>query len=179
MRKFFLSLAALAALALAGLLAFAATRPDTFRFERSTTIGASPAQIRPLIDDMKRFNSWNPYAQKVPASKASYRGPAAGPGATYDFEGDEVGKGTIRIVEPSGPDVVSMQLDMQEPMATRNHIDFRLEPQASGTRVTWSMHGPTPYVAKVLHVLFDMDAMMARDFDAGLASLKALAEGRS
>lgn len=179
MKKILLSLGGIAVLALGALLAYAATRPDTFRYERSITIAASPEQIRPLINDMKRFNSWNPYNKKDPAMKATYRGPEAGPGAAYDFAGDHnIGKGTISIVEPSAPDTVTMQLDMVEPMAARNRIDFRLQPKGNGTEVTWSMQGPTPYVAKVLHTVFDVESMMRKDLDAGLASLKALAERR-
>jgi len=177
MKTILLSTGVLIVAAIAGLLAYATTRPDVFRVERSVSIAASPDKIRPLINDMHAFNSWNPYNRKDPAMKSTYRGPQAGPGAAYDFDGNgEVGKGSLQIIEPSGPDTVSMQLNMIAPMEGRNLIDFRLRPEGQGTRVTWSMHGPTPYVAKVLHVIFDMDKMIGRDFDSGLASLKALAE---
>jgi hypothetical protein len=177
MSKILLSAGVLIVLALGALFAYAATRPDIFRVERSVTIAATPDKIRPLINDIHAFNSWNPYNKKDPAMKASYRGPQAGPGAAYDFDGNgNVGKGSIQIVEPSGPNTVSMQLHMTAPMEGRNLIDFRLQPEGQGTRVTWSMHGPTPYIAKVLHVVFDMDKMIGQDFDSGLASLKALAE---
>ncbi|HEY0818808.1 MAG TPA: SRPBCC family protein [Rhizobacter sp.] len=177
MAKILITLGVVLVLALATLLAYAATRPDNFRFERSITIAASPDKVRPLINDIARFNTWNPYNKKDPAMKSRYHGPHAGPGAAYDFEGNgDVGKGTIRIVEPTGPDTVSMQLDMSEPMQARNFIDFTLQPLGGGTRVTWAMHGPSPFIAKVMHLVIDMDKMLGRDFDAGLADLKALAE---
>jgi hypothetical protein len=31
-------------------------------------------------------------------------------------------------------------------------------------------------MAKIVHVIFDMDRMVGQDFEAGLANLKALAE---
>ncbi|MET0333406.1 MAG: SRPBCC family protein [Rhizobacter sp.] len=177
MSKILISLAVILVLALGALLAYAATRPDSFRFERSVTIAASPEKIRPLINDMRQFNTWNPYNKKDPAMKTTYRGPQAGPGAAYDFEGNgEVGKGTIQIIEPSAPDTVSMKLDMLAPMEGHNLIDFKLQPQGTGTQVTWAMHGPTPYLAKVLHVVINMDKMLGKDFEAGLADLKTLAE---
>lgn len=177
MAKIFITLAVLLVIALGTLLAYAATKPDTFRFERSVTIAASPDTIHPLINDIKRFNSWNPYNKKDPAMKTAYRGPQAGPGAAYDFEGNgNVGKGTIQIVEPSGPGTVSMRLDMTAPMNASNLIDFTLRPQGPATQVTWAMHGPSPFITKVMHTLFDMDKMLGRDFDAGLADLKTLAE---
>jgi hypothetical protein len=170
-----------AALGIAALLTYAATRPDMFRVERSVTIAAAPETIHPLINDMQRFNTWNPFNKKDPSMKGSYRGPTAGPGAAYDFEGNgNVGKGSVQIVEPTGPSRVSMKLDMTAPMEAHNRIDFTLVPQgANRTQVTWAMQGPSPFIGKVMGVIFDMDKMVGGDFDAGLASLKALAEQRS
>lgn len=177
MAKILITIAVLLVVALGVLLAVAATKPDTFRFERSITINAGPEKIHPLINDMQRFNSWNPYNKKDPAMKTTYRGPQAGPGAAYEFDGNgEVGKGSISIIEPSGPGTVSMRLDMKAPMEASNLIDFTLRPQGNATQVTWAMHGPTPFIAKVMHTLIDMDKMLGKDFDTGLADLKALAE---
>ena len=58
--------------ALAVLLIFAATRPDTFRVERSERIQATPEKIFPMINDLHRFNTWNPYEKKDPSVKADY-----------------------------------------------------------------------------------------------------------
>ena len=44
------------------------------------------------------------------------------------------------------------------------------------TRVTWAMHGPMPFISKVMSVFFDMDTMIGKDFEAGLASLRSVAE---
>jgi hypothetical protein len=38
------------------------------------------------------------------------------------------------------------------------------------------MHGPMPYISKLMTLFFSMDKMIGKDFEAGLASLKALAE---
>jgi hypothetical protein len=38
------------------------------------------------------------------------------------------------------------------------------------------MHGPNPYMAKVIHLVFNMDSMVGKQFEAGLANLKTLAE---
>lgn len=165
------------AIALGVLLLYAATRPDTFRVQRSASIRASAEKIHPLINDMRRFNSWNPYNKKDPHVKGSYRGPAAGPGAGYDFEGNkDVGKGSIQIVDPVTPNRVSMKLDMIEPFEGHNRVEFTLAPRGDSTEVTWAIHGPSPFMAKLMGIFFDMDRMIGRDFEAGLADLKAAAE---
>jgi hypothetical protein len=44
----------------AGILAYAATRPDAFQLARSIMIDAPPEKIFALINDLRRFNTWNP-----------------------------------------------------------------------------------------------------------------------
>ena len=65
---------------------------------------------------------------------------------------------------------------MLAPFETRNTVQFLLEPQGELTRVTWAMQGHVPYLAKIIHLFIDMDRMVGSEFDAGLASLKAIAE---
>lgn len=163
--------------AIALLLVYAATRPDTFAVERSTTIAAPADKLFPLINDMRAFNTWNPYARKDPAMKAEYSGPAAGPGAAFDFQGNkEVGKGRISVTGATEPSLVTMQLDMWEPFEGHNTVNFTLAPVGAGTRVTWAMHGPSALITKVMDIFFNMDRMIGKDFEAGLANLKTLAE---
>lgn len=170
------SILLLIALGLAGLLAYAATRPDTFRLQRSLLINAPPARLHALINDLRQFNTWNPYEKKDPAIQGSYRGPAAGPGARYEFQGNrDVGAGSLEIID-SAPSRVALRLDMSAPMQASNLIEFTLVPRANGTEVTWAMEGNCPYVAKLMGVFLDMEAMVGRDFEAGLAKLKARAE---
>ncbi len=165
-------------LAVIALLAYAATRPDTFAVARSATIAAPAEKLFPLINDMRSFNTWNPYVRKDPAMKGAYSGPSAGAGSAFEFHGNkEAGKGRIAITGSTEPLWVSMQLDMEEPFEGHNAIDFKLTPEANGTtRVTWSMHGPSSFLPKLVGIFFNMDQMIGKDFEAGLANLKALAE---
>ena len=174
------AIAIVIAVAVAAVLLYAATRPDTLQIERSLEIHAPAERIRPLINDMQRFNTWNPYNQKDPTMKGTYRGPNAGPGSAYDFDGNKnVGKGSITIIEPSAPNRVTMSLVMTAPMPCDNVIDFTLSPQSPvSTDVTWAMRGPCPFLGKLMGVIFNMDKMVGRDFETGLANLKAIAERR-
>ena len=173
------NIAIAAVVALGALLAYAATRPNTCHVERHLTIAASPERLHPLINDMHQFNTWNPYNRKDPNMKGQYSGPASGPGATYDFQGNkDVGKGRIEVTG-SSPHEVDMSLDMLEPFEGHNAVAFKLKPQGQATEVTWAMHGPSPSIARLVGVFIDMDHMIGRDFEAGLANLKAQAEGPS
>ena len=171
------TVAMVAAAVIAGILAIAATGPDTFEVKRTARIKAPPERIFPLINDLRAFNRWNPYEKKDPNVKGSYSGASDGKGASYTFQGNkEVGSGRIEIVDSSPASRVTMKLLMLEPLETDNVVEFVLEPKGGATNVTWALHGRVPYVAKIVHLFFDMDSMVGGDFEAGLAGLKAIAE---
>jgi hypothetical protein len=44
------------------------------------------------------------------------------------------------------------------------------------TNVTWAIHGPSPYMSKLMGIFINMDRMIGKDFEAGLANLKTVAE---
>lgn len=165
------------AVAIAALLAYAATRPDTFSVTRTLSIKAPPAIIFPLIDDLSAFNTWNPFAKQDPAGKVIYRGPARGKGAAHDWDGNRhAGKGSIEITDSLPPSKIVMRLDMIKPMQAHNRVEFTLEPKGDATSVTWAMSGGQPLLAKVMTVFIDCDRMVGSQFEKGLADLKALAE---
>jgi hypothetical protein len=166
-----------AAVLVGGVLIAAAMRPDTFRVQRSADIKAAPETIFPLINDLHRFNGWNPFERKDPNLKRSYSGPESGKGAAYAFDGDSnVGKGSLEILDSAPASKVTMALRMREPFQVDNKVDFILQAKADAAEVTWAMQGAVPYFAKIIHLFIDMDRMVGTEFEAGLASLKAIAE---
>jgi hypothetical protein len=112
-------IAIVVAILIVALLGYAATRPDTFRVERATSINAPPEKIFVLINDLNRWGAWSPFEKKDPAMKRTLSG---------------------------------------------------------ATNVTWAIHGPSPFLSKVIGIFCNMDKMIGKDFETGLASLKAAAE---
>jgi hypothetical protein len=160
----------------AAVLGYAATRPDTFSVERSAVIKAPPERIHALINDFQRWKVWSPWEARDPAMKRSYAGPPAGKGSVYAWEGNrEVGSGRMEILESAAGRIL-IQLDFFTPFEGHNQAIFTLTPQDGGTRVSWTMTGPSPFIGKLMHVFIDMDAMIGKDFEAGLAKMKAIAE---
>jgi uncharacterized protein YndB with AHSA1/START domain len=163
--------------AIAALLIYAATKPDNFRLQRSTTIAAPPEKVFALINDLRQFNTWNPFAKMEPTAVLTYDATSAGVGGAYNWKGDKTGEGRMQITESVPAQRVSAKLDFSKPFEAHNLVDFTVQPQGDkGSTVTWAMHGPMPYVNRVMTVFFDMDKTVGKDFEAGLANLKALAE---
>jgi uncharacterized protein YndB with AHSA1/START domain len=162
---------------IAGILIFAATKPDTFRVERSAAIKAPPEKVFALINDFKRWDAWSPWEKKDPAMKRTYGATTSGHGAHYAWEGNsDVGQGSMDIAESVPPSKIALRLDFVKPFEGHNIVVFTLAPKGDITDVTWSMSGPAPFMSKVMQVFVNMDNMVGKDFETGLANLKAAAE---
>ena len=162
--------------AIAGVLLYATTKPDSFRVQRSVLINAPSDKVFPLINDVKAFTTWSPFDKKDPAMKRTFGAVTAGKGATYGWEGNkDVGQGSMEIVE-SGPRKILIKLDIVKPFEAHNMAEFLLEPKGDSTSVTWAVYGPSPYMSKVMGTFMNIDDMIGRDFEKGLADLKAAAE---
>ncbi len=163
--------------AIAIILILAATKPDRFSFQRATTVKAPPERIFLLINDFHQWGTWSPYENKDPAMKRSYSGEASGKGAVYAWEGNKnVGSGRMEILDASAPAKIVIKLDFFTPFEGHNTAEFTMLPQGDATNVTWLMHGPLPFMGKIMHVFINMDRMIGKDFGIGLANLKRLAE---
>jgi hypothetical protein len=160
-----------------GVLGLAWMQPDSFQVQRSTTLKAPPEKAFALINDFHRWTEWSPWEGLDPAMKRTHSGPASGTGAVYQWDGNSaVGAGRMEITSAQSPGRVSIQLDFIRPFEGHNITDFTLATQGDVTTVTWIMRGPMPFVSKLMQVFISMDRMIGKDFEAGLAKLKAVAE---
>jgi hypothetical protein len=164
-------------LVVAAFLAYAASRPDSFRVERSAAINAPAECIFPLIANLKSMNTWNPFVEPDPAIKLAYSGPDSGKGAANTWSGNnKVGEGRIEVTDAAPSSRVTMKLEMLKPMKARNVVEFSLQPGGNATTVTWAMSGRRPFMVKLMSVFIDCDGMVGKEFEKGLGKLKAIAE---
>ncbi len=158
-------------------LGYAATRPDSFRIERSITVNAPPEKVFALINDFQKWPLWSPWEKKDPALKRSLSGAAQGLGAVYSWEGNkDVGTGRMEILESKPSSKVSIKLNFMKPFEAQNTAEFSLNPKGEQTEVVWAMYGPQPFIAKLLSLVFNMEKMVGPDFEQGLAAMKLAAE---
>lgn len=164
-------------LAIAGLMAFAATRPDTYAISRSIDINASPERVHALVNDFHHFPNWSPWQKLDPAMKTTYNGPASGVGANYAWQGNsDAGKGQMTIVESIPGRKVGMDLEFIEPFASKARTDIDITPVGTGSKVVWTMSGDSNFMTKLMSVFVSMDSMIGKDFEEGLSNLKRLSE---
>lgn len=171
------TIAILVAVLIAGVLVFAATRPDSFRIERSASIRGTPEKIFPLINDFRQWEAWSPWEKLDPSLKRTYEGAASGKGAAYAWLGNkDVGSGRMEIVESVPSSRLLLKLDFTAPFEAHNMVEFKLERQGDATVVTQAMYGPSPFISRLMGLFFSIDKMVGGKYEEGLASLKAIAE---
>ncbi len=149
----------------------------SFRVERSIDIAAPAEKIFPLIEDFYVWTSWSPYENRDPNLQRSYGAITRGKGATYAWEGNKnVGSGSMQILQALPPSRIVIDLNFLRPFKAHNQAEFTLQPSGNTTRVTWAMTGPASLMMRVMGLFMNMDKMIGRDFETGLASLKVMAE---
>jgi hypothetical protein len=144
---------------------------------RSTTIAADRERVHDLIDDFRAWRAWSPWEDADPQLRREYSGPERGVGTRYAWEGNRrAGKGNMEIVD-SRPDRVELRLRFEKPWKATNRVVFDLMPAGrDGTAVTWRMTGTNKGFAALFSKVFSMDRMIGKDFEKGLARMKARAE---
>jgi len=169
--------AAVVVLVILGALVFAATRPDTFRVQRSASIKAPPEKLFPLIEDFHQWEAWSPWEGIDPDLKRTYSGAPSGRGAVYEWNGNKnVGHGRMEIVESTPPSKVVIKIDFITPFEAHNTVEFTLVPRGVSTEVTQAMYGQNSFMAKLMGLFFSMDKMVGDKYEQGLATLKRIAE---
>jgi uncharacterized protein YndB with AHSA1/START domain len=170
-------IAVVLAIVIAVVLILAAAKPDTFSVQRGATMKAPPEKVFSLINDFHQWGKWSPWENRDPAMTRSFSGAESGQGAVYAWEGNKnVGSGRMEILDASTPSKIIIKLDFLKPFEAHNTAEFTMLPQGDATSVNWVMHGPAPFLSKMMQVFMNMDKMIGKDFEIGLANLKGLAE---
>ena len=147
-----------------------------FTVVRETHIDADPARVHALINDFRQWQQWSPWEGLDAALQREYSGAEQGVGSHYAWQGNrKAGEGTMEIVG-SNPQQIDVRLSFQKPWKAKNDVSFAILPDNGGTDVAWTMTGANSGFAAIFAKVVSMDRLLGKDFDKGLAQLKAAAE---
>ncbi len=167
------------ALGIGAVLLAAAMKPNSFTVVREGHVVAPPGKVHGLINDFHEWTKWSPWEKMDPNLTRNYSGASSGKGAAYDWSGNKkVGQGRMDITATT-PSRIDIDLHFMKPFEARNKTVFSLSPGNGGTDVRWEMTGSSPFMFKVMSLFTSMDKMIGKDFEAGLANMKAAAEQKS
>ncbi len=171
--KILIGLAAIVAL----ILIAGAFQPAQFRVTRSVRVAAAPAAVFAHVNDLHRYQGWNPFSKLDPAATHTFEGPGAGTGAVLAWDGNnQIGAGRMTLVESRPDELVKFKLEFKRPMEGGAEAAFTFKPESGETLVTWDMTGERNYICKVMGMFINMDKMIGGTFEDGLASLKSTVE---
>ena len=159
------------------LLAIAATRPNSFRVERSITIHASPEKVFSLINDLHSWETWSGDTTGEETVQKIYSGPASGNGAMAEWHGTgRAGAAKMIITESVVPSKVSVKVDWLKPFEAHNLNEFTIHAQGGETKVAWSIQASNLYAMKVIGIFVNMESEFGKHMESGLKNLKSVAE---
>jgi len=168
---------------LALIAAVAATRSSAYHVERKVEVVAPVDIVFAVLNDLRQFSGvlvlfGSTLEKNDPNMQKTFEGPAAGVGQSWAWSGKKAGEGSLTIEESVPGQKVTMKLAFVKPMASTASVVLTLAPNLSGSSVTWSMAGANNFIGKDFGMFIDMDKMLAKDIDKGLAELKTVAEAK-
>ena len=130
--------------------------------------------MQTLVSDFHQWATWSPWEKIDPTMQRTYSGNASGLGAVYSWSGNgKAGAGRMEI-KTCTPERITIRIDFFKPFAASNTVEFTFAAQGDETQVVWAMFGPSPYISKLMGLVFNFDKMIGRDFEAGLANLQSV-----
>jgi hypothetical protein len=154
-----------------------ARQPSDFQVTRSALMNTPASRVFEQVNQLKRWDAWSPWARLDPAAENVFEGPEAGVGAIMRWAGNhKVGQGSMTIIACQPDEWVRFKLEFLKPFKATNTAEFTFTPDAGQTLVTWRMTGTNNFIGKAMGLIMNCDAMVGRQFEQGLAAMKAIVE---
>jgi len=145
-----------------------------YHVERSITIDAPYETVYENVSTLKAMNQWSPWVDLDSNMKITYEGTDGTIGAKYNWEGnEEVGRGYQEITAINENKITSI-IHFIEPMEGDATTIIDLNKDKEGIKVTWGFDGSTSYPMNVMHLIWDMDEWLGKDFETGLHKLDSV-----
>lgn len=153
----------------------AAFLPASYAVERSIEINKAPEVVFEQVADFNNYLKWNPWAKMEPAAKNTIAGTQKEVGASWKWEGQEVGMGSLTIEKIEPHKAIHSKLAFIAPYQSRASDSWTFEPTANGTKAIWHNTGELPY-PMMRYMGLMMEGMLGPQFEQGLRDLKAQCE---
>lgn len=148
--------------------------PSKIHVERSIEILAPKSAVFATLNSLREFNKWSPWAKRDPTTTYTFSGPETGVGARMEWKSKEMGDGTQEIIAVDSDQRITVALDFGEMGKATAY--YALHPAEEGTSVTWGFDEDVGmnFIGRYFGLV--MDSLVGKDYEEGLATLKALLE---
>jgi len=149
------------------------------RVEREIIINKPCLQVFGFVKILKNQDHFSVWAQKDPEMLKEYRGIDGTVGfvSGWDSKMKDVGKGEQEIKKIADGKRIDYELRFIKPFAATNYADIVFTALSeTQTKVSWGFAGEMKYPMNLFLLLRDMDSLLGKDLQEGLANLKELLE---
>lgn len=148
---------------LVALLVYMGRYSGRLRAEASRFIAAPPEAVQARVEDLARWQAWNPWLEHAREATATVAGD------TLAWDVPQVGRARVRALQP-----LRQHIAFDLPFKCQGRSDWRLEPAPGGTRVTWAFKGRVAFTLRAF--ASTVQGATALDLRFGLDGLAATLE---
>lgn len=147
-------------------------------YYKSISINSPIDSVWLNVNSLAALDKWSPWNDYDPNMKKSMAGTDGTVGAMASWESDveQVGKGSQTISKIEAPTLLETDLKFFMPYESEAKGYIKLSAEGTGTMVTWGFQSEMPYPFNVMKLWMNMEEMMDKDWNSGLAKLKSLCE---
>ena len=159
-------------------LALGVIAPHDYHVERTAVVNSPKEAVFPHVRDWAKWRAWSPWAERDPSMKFVITGKDGTVGSTYIWTGDPKmsGQGKMENIGVKENEEMAYHLSFLVPFESEAFGYFRVKDVPGGTQVAWGFHAHYPFPQHVMLLFANMEEMLAKDFDHGLARLKQIVE---
>lgn len=150
-----------------------------YTVEREITINKPKQSVFDFvkyIDNQRYYNKW---VKMDPNAKRETKGADGTVGfvCAWESTNENVGKGEQEIMNVVDGERVDLDLRFVEPFEGKADASMTTTAAADDkTNVKWTFHGGMSYPMNIMLVFMDMEGMLGKDLEEGLADLKSTLE---
>ncbi|WP_297792149.1 SRPBCC family protein [uncultured Eudoraea sp.] len=152
--------------------------PKGYDVSRSIKVRQPVSVVFDYLKYLKNQDHWSPWGKRDPNMKKEFVGTDGEIGATSKWEGNkEVGSGEQEITRIVENELIESDLRFLKPWKSQSDAYLKVNEAGSGeTEVTWGFTGKNKFPMSIMMLFMNMDKAVGKDFEEGLASLKAILE---
>ncbi|MEW2922372.1 SRPBCC family protein [Muricauda sp. ANG21] len=155
-------------------LILAMIAPKTYNVSRSVEIAKPKSEVFAYLRSLKKQNEWSPWSKRDPKMQQKFTGTDGEVGSMNYWNGNkEVGEGEQEITRIVDGERIESELRFLKPWKSTSDAYITTEEvDANTTKVTWGFSGKNKFPMSIMMLFMNMDKMIGKDFEEGLASLK-------
>lgn len=160
------------------ILILAAIAPKTYNVFRSIEIDRPKDEVFHYLKFLKKQDEWSPWGKRDPNMEQKFTGTDGVVGAISYWNGNkEVGEGEQELTNIVDGERIESELRFLKPWkSTSDAYLLTEEVDAQKTKVIWGFTGNNKFPMSIMMLFMNMDKMIGKDFEEGLASLKEIME---